>query len=203
MDYKSLSSPDLIQQCVTSKSAEAWREFIRRFQPLIAGVVARAAVRWTTVSASLVDDLIQETYLKLCIDEFRRLREFHSRHENAVYGFLKVVAYNVTMDYFKVLRASKRGADLLSDTDPEVAFQTKGQAGRADDQVLLREIDEVIDRIAANRRDKTVFLLYYRQGFTAQAIADVPGIELTAKGVESCLHRLTVQLREHMSGARR
>jgi RNA polymerase sigma-70 factor (ECF subfamily) len=203
MDYRSLSSPALIQQCAMGKAAEAWREFIRRFQPLIAGVVARAAARWTTVSATLVDDLIQETYLKLCTDEFRRLREFQSRHEDAVYGFLKVVAYNVTMDYFKVRQASKRGADLLTDADPDVAFQTKGQSGSADDQVLLREIDEMIDRIAASRRDKTVFLLYYRQGFTAQAIAGVPGIDLTAKGVESCLHRLTVQLREHMAGTRR
>jgi RNA polymerase sigma-70 factor (ECF subfamily) len=203
MDYKNLSSPDLVQQCVTTKAAEAWGEFIRRFQPLIEGVVARTALRWTTVSASLVDDLIQETYLKLCTDEFRRLREFRSRHEDAVYGFLKVVAYNVTMDYFKVRQASKRGAGLVSDADPEIAFQTTGTAGSADDQVLLREIDEAIDRIAASKRDKTVFLLYYRQGFTALAIAQVPGIELTAKGVESCLHRLTAQLREHMAGTRK
>jgi len=202
MYYKSLSSPDLIQQCVANK-AEAWREFIRRFQPLIAGVVARAAVRWTTVSASLVDDLIQETYLKLCTDECRRLREFQSRHDDSVYGFLKVVAYNVTMDYFKVRQASKRGADLVTDGDPEIAFQTRGKAGKADDQVLLREIDEIIDRITESRRDKTVFLLYYRQGFTAQAIAEIPGIDLTAKGVESCLHRLTVQLRERVAGTRR
>src|SRR5215467_13837058 len=203
MDYKSLSSPDLIQLCVTNKAAGAWQEFIRRFQPLIAGVVARAAVRWTTVSAPLVDDLIQETYLKLCTDEFRRLREFQSRHEDSVYGFLKVVAYNVAMDYFKVRQASKRGAGLLTDADPEIALQTKGQAGSADDQLLLREIDEIVDRITASRRDKTVFRLYYRQGLTAQAIAGIPGIDLTAKGVESCLHRLTVQLREHMAGARK
>jgi RNA polymerase sigma-70 factor, ECF subfamily len=202
MDYRSLSSPDLIRQCVANK-AEAWREFIRRFQPLIAGVVARAAVRWTTVSASLVDDLIQETYLKLCTNECRRLREFQSRHDDSVYGFLKVVAYNVTMDYFKVRQASKRGADLVTDADPEIAFQTRGKAGGADDQVLLREIDEIIDRITESRRDKAVFLLYYRQGFTAQAIAEIPGIDLTAKGVESCLHRLTVQLRERVAGTRR
>src|SRR5262245_58380335 len=127
MDYKGLSSQDLIYQCVSSKSSEAWQEFIRRFQPLIAGVVARAAARWIGVSHSLIDDLTQETYLKLCTDEFRRLREFQSRHEDAIYGFLKVVAYNVTLDYFKVRHASKRGADLLADSDPEVALQTRGQ----------------------------------------------------------------------------
>lgn len=203
MDYQSLSSPDLIQQCVTNADATAWQEFVRRFQPLIAGVVARTAMRWTMVSATLVDDLIQETYLKLCAEEFRRLREFESRHEDAIFGFLKMVAYNVTMDYFKVQHASKRGAALLTDSDPEFALQTKGQMSSAEDQVLLREIDDLMGRITASSRDKMVFLLYYRQGFTAKAIAEIPGIELTAKGVESCLLRLTVQLREHMAGTQK
>lgn len=199
MDYRSLSSQDLIQQCVTSKDSAAWREFIRRFQPLIAGTVARTAMRWTMISASLVDDLIQDTYLRLCADESRRLRAFRSRHDDAIYGYLKMVAYNVTMDYFKAQTAAKRGATLLTDSDPEVALETRGQMSSAEDHVLMREIDELIDRIAGNKRDKTVFLLYYRQGFTTTAIADIPGIELTAKGVESCVHRLTVQLRDYLA----
>ena len=200
MDYKSLSSQDLIHQCVSNADSAAWQEFVRRYTPLIAGVVARAAMRWTKVSASLVDDLVQETYLKLCADEFRRLREFQSRHEDAIYGFLKTVAYNVAFDNFKLQRASKRGASLMTNTDPGIALQTTGQKGAAEDHLLLREIDELIDRIVTSRRDKVVFLLYYRQGLTAKTIAQIPGIELTAKGVESCLHRLTEQLREHMTG---
>lgn len=199
MDYKTLSSQELIQQCITSHASAAWREFIRRFQPLIAGVVARTAMRWTRVSPSLVDDLVQESYLKICADQSRRLREFQSRHEDAIYGFLKLVAYNVTMDYFKTQNASKRGRDKLTDSDPELALQIKGEKSTAEDQVLMREIDDLINRLAASDRDKVVFLLYYRQGFSAKAIAEIPGIELTPKGVESCVHRLTIQIREHMA----
>jgi RNA polymerase sigma-70 factor (ECF subfamily) len=138
MDYKSLSSQDLIQQCVSNEYSAAWQEFVRRFTPLIAGVVARAAMRWTKASASLVDDLVQETYLKLCADEFRRLREFQSRHEDAIYGFLKTVAYNVAFDNFKLQGASKRGASLMTNSDPAIALQTRGRKGIAEDLSLVK-----------------------------------------------------------------
>jgi len=201
MNYAALSSQDLLKECVTQAEAEAWEEFVRRFQPLIAGVVARTAMRWTDVSPSLVDDLVQETYLKLCTEEFRRLREFENRFEDAIYGFLKAVAYNVTMDYFKVRHATKRGSQVLSKSDFDIALQTASTENSMEDQILLREIEELVHQITETDRDKLVFLLYYRQGFTAKAISDLPGIDLSEKGVESCLLRLTRQLRQHIVGS--
>jgi RNA polymerase sigma-70 factor (ECF subfamily) len=201
MNYSSLSSQELLKECVTQAGAEAWEEFVRRFQPLIAGVVARTAMRWTDVSPGLVDDLVQETYLKLCTDEFRRLRDFESRFEDAIYGFLKAVAYNVTMDYFKVRHATKRGSQLLSKGDFDTTLQTVSKENPMEDQILLREIEDLVNRITETDRDKLVFLLYYRQGFTAKAIAEMPGIDLGEKGVESCILRLTRQLRQHIVGS--
>ncbi len=197
-NYSELTSEALVKHCVSTGEPDAWEEFVHRFQPLIAGVVARTARRWTEASASLVDDLVQETYLKLCTEEFRRLRDFESRHENAIFGFLKAVAYNVTMDYFKVHYASKRGAKLQSNTDFEAALQTVTEDLSLDNRILLQEIEEVLDQITDTKRDKLVFLLYYRHGVTAKRIAGVPGIELTEKGVESCLRRLTSQLRKYL-----
>jgi RNA polymerase sigma-70 factor (ECF subfamily) len=201
MNYSDLSSQELLKECVTRAEAEAWEEFVRRFQPLIAGVVARTAMRWTDVSPGLVDDLVQETYLKLCTGEFRRLREFESRFEDAIYGFLKAVAYNVTMDYFKVRHATKRGSQLLSKAEFDTALQTVSKENSIEDQILLQEIEDLVNRITDTDRDKLVFLLYYRQGFTARAIADLPGIQLSEKGVESCILRLTRQLRQHIVGS--
>jgi RNA polymerase sigma-70 factor (ECF subfamily) len=201
MNYSSFSSQELLQECVTRADAEAWEEFVRRFQPLIAGVVARTAMRWAEVSPGLVDDLVQETYLKICTDHFRRLREFENRFEDAIYGFLKAIAYNVTMDYFKVRHATKRGSQLLSKAEFDTALQTVAQEDSMEDQILLREIEDLVERITETDRDKLVFLLYYRQGFTAKAISELPGIELSEKGVESCLLRLTRQLRQHIVGS--
>jgi RNA polymerase sigma-70 factor (ECF subfamily) len=44
-------------------------------------------------------------------------------------------------------------------------------------------------------RDRALFWLYYRQGFTAEEIGRLTAIGLTAKGVESALRRVTTWLR--------
>jgi RNA polymerase sigma-70 factor (ECF subfamily) len=54
----------------------------------------------------------------------------------------------------------------------------------------LRSAPEMI-----GERDRTLFWLYYRQGFTAEEIASLAGSGLTAKGVESALRRVTIWLR--------
>lgn len=179
--------------------AAAWEEFIRRFQPLIAGVVARTANRWGSVAPALVDDLVQETYVKLCTEEFRRLREFESRHEDAIYGYLKAVAYTVTLDHFKVHYAAKRGARLHS-SDFDSSLRVEGQKSSVENDVLLQELEELAGQVAEEERDRLIFALYYRQGFTTRRIAAIPAIELSQKGVESCLHRLTERLKKRVSG---
>lgn len=181
-------------------SAEVWEEFVSRFQPLIAGVVSRTARRWGPVTANLVDDLVQETYLKLCSEEFRRLREFQSRYEDAIYGYLKAIAYTVTLDYFKVHYAAKRGANLRNDKDFETFIRVEGKKSSIEDDVLQQELEGVAWEIAEGERDKLVFLLYYRQGFTTSKIARIPGIGLSQKGVESCLHRLTERVKKRVVG---
>jgi RNA polymerase sigma-70 factor (ECF subfamily) len=199
IDYSQLGSPELIAECVATMHAAAWEEFIRRFQPLIAGVVARTANRWGSVAPALVDDLVQETYVKLCTEEFRRLREFESRHEDAIYGYLKAVAYTVTLDHFKVHYAAKRGARLHS-SDFDSSLRVEGQKSSVENDVLLQELEELAGQVAEEERDRLIFALYYRQGFTTRRIAAIPAIELSQKGVESCLHRLTERLKKRVSG---
>jgi RNA polymerase sigma-70 factor (ECF subfamily) len=53
-----------------------------------------------------------------------------------------------------------------------------------------------------SERDRNLFWLYYLQGLTAEEIAELPGIGLTCKGVESALRRVTRCLRGEL-GPRR
>ena len=199
-NYSQLSPQELIAECLSSMSGEVWEEFVSRFQPLIAGVVARTARRWVPVTPSLVDDLVQETYHKLCSEDFRRLREFQSRHEDAIYGYLKAVAYTVTLDYFKVHYAAKRGARLRSDGDFDAFVRVEGRESSVENEVLQHELEKMASQFADGERDRLVFFLYYRQGFTTSKIARIPGIGLSQKGVESCLHRLTERLKKKVVG---
>jgi hypothetical protein len=65
--------------------------------------------------------------------------------------------------------------------------------------VLIRQIDECLQAVCVgpnSQRDRKIFWLYYRAGLPASAIAALPTIGLTTKGVESTLLRLTRLVRQ-------
>ena len=191
--------------CVNADVA-AWEEFMRRYHRLIAGVVFRTTQKWGKSSPTTMDDLIQETYLKLCADEYRLLRAYDPRHPDAIYGYLKVIAANVVHDRLKALHSEKRGGDQIVEelttlenrSGVEEASGTKHAMER---QILLREIAAHLNASLSGDtadRDRTIFWLYYRQGFTTKAIASLPAIGLTIKGVESAILRITKLVRRRM-----
>ena len=204
MNYASLSPEELVLACIETEDVAAWEDFVRRFQKLIASVALRIARRWGEPSPQVIDDLVQETYLKLCADNFRLLRSFKSQHQDAFYGYLKVVTANLVHDHFKAAHSSKRGSGTIESAIDEPVKSATDVAGVAsavkssDRAVLLREIDATLSRLAAGpqlQRSRRIFWLYYRFGFTASAIAALPYIGLNTKGVESTILRLTRLLR--------
>lgn len=185
----------------SSGSAVDWGEFIRRIHPVIAGVVSKTARLWTKPTFFLVEDLVQETYLKLFANDCKALREFDCEHNNALYGFLKVVASNVVHDYFRSAYSQKRGCgrekENLEHVPVSMAF-CRHSLEEADRCILLDEIDDCLADRAGDptfSRDYAIFWLYYREGLTAKAIADLPSVGLTVKGVESVVGRLTRYVR--------
>src|SRR5438309_2567927 len=88
------SLEELLEECLQSEDNALWTEFVRRSQPVITAVVIKTVRRWLKPRPDLVDDLVQETYLKLCGNDFKALRQFVPQHANAMLGFLKVVASN-------------------------------------------------------------------------------------------------------------
>jgi RNA polymerase sigma-70 factor, ECF subfamily len=201
MDYPSLEPEELIRVCAQTGQTPAWEEFIRRFNPLIARVVVRTAHRWGKFSPSALDDLVQETYLKLCAENCRLLRTFESRQPESIYGYLKVVTANVVHDHFKASHAAKRGSGEI-DEDVEVieakmtgVSQTSvSHQASMERSILLHEIDQHLAKsipVEDSPRYRLIFWLYYRSGLSASAIASLPNIGLTTKGVESAILRLT------------
>src|SRR5437870_3976379 len=109
MSYSTLSGSELAAACAMTDELAAWEEFVRRFQPLISRVAANTVCKWGGPSVQLVDDIIQETYLRLCSDRCRLLRNFRERRPDAIFGFIKAVAASVAHDHMKALYAAKRG----------------------------------------------------------------------------------------------
>jgi RNA polymerase sigma factor (sigma-70 family) len=207
VDYTTISPEELVLACLNNGEEAAWVEFIRRFQPLIAGVVLRVCRQWAESSPQLIDDLVQETYLKLCADRFRLLRAFRSCHKDAMYGYIKVFAGNLARDHFKISRAQKRGGTTATDSlDAETVRDTVVNRTSLSETLERKLIIEKVAGLLATgttgpsaERDRQIFWLYYRVGLTASAIASLPKFGLSTKGVESILLRLTRQVRQQLA----
>jgi RNA polymerase sigma-70 factor (ECF subfamily) len=167
-------------------------------------VVTKTIRRWVTLNPNLIDDLVQETYLKLCLNNFRALRQFVSRHENALFGFLKVVALNTVQDHFRSSYSRKRGTGMGEAQLDCSAFSAVLNCPSEDVErgILLQANDKCLDAHIHSpnfARDRVIFWLYYRHGLTAKAISRLPPIRLSVKGVESTILRLVHLVRLKMN----
>jgi RNA polymerase sigma-70 factor (ECF subfamily) len=204
-----MSAEELIHACAESNEDAAWVEFVSRFQKPISLSIKRTACQWGKDPAQFVDDLLQETYLKLCADKCRLLLEFSRLHSaEAVLGYIKTIAINVAHDHFKSLHSQKRGAgetdQLHEDVDPAAQGGSFGGPEAMDREVFLQEVHEQLQNCAAGsnqERDCLIFWFYYLQGMSTKAIAALATIKLTAKGVEAVIFRLTRCVREHLGNA--
>lgn len=220
MRYSSLSLKDVVCRCAAGpRNDEAWKEFVFRVRkPISLSVmrtasVVRTASLWGGASRSVVEDLVQETYLKLFQDGCRHLLDFAAQHpddEEAILRYIKKTAANATYDHFKRELSKKRGGDKLhvstNDVEPVAEKQVHASQERIEFGVLKKEIDELLKRCLTGPdqdRDRTIFWLYFRQGMSTKQIASLPSIiGLTAPGAGSVIERLKHGIREQIVGSR-
>ena len=200
---------ELLQRCICSPEEPAWLEFLNRIKPFLASVVANTLRHWQSANPWLVDDLVQNIYLKLCAHDFKALRELRCPHETALFGFLKVVASHVAQDHFRSSCCQKRGSGQ-TESDLENLRPTREQTHNFDraveQRILIRQIKQCLQSHKTEAhftRDYKIFWLYYSHGLTAREISEHPKIGIGAKGVESILQRLTRMVRVKMNAAPR
>jgi RNA polymerase sigma-70 factor (ECF subfamily) len=203
--YSSLSLKDVVCLCARSCDQDAWEEFVSRVGRPISLTIMRTASLWDEPSRSLVEDLVQVTYLKLWEDGCRLLRNFAIEHPEAILGYLKKTAANATHDYFKHRHSQSSGGDKLhvstNDFDPEAGTEVHGSQEKIAFGVFLSEIDDHLKHCLSGperERDRMIFWLYFRQGMSTKEIASLPALGLTAKGVGSVLERVKHCIREQI-----
>src|SRR6266704_6812674 len=120
-------------------------------------------------------------------------------------GYLKKTAANVAYDYFRHVNTQSFGGDKphdsTSDVDPEAGKEVRGSQETIVFEILLKEIDEHLKHCLTGpdqERDRTIFLLYFRQGMSTKEIASLPTIGLGPKGVGSVIERLKHDVREQI-----
>ena len=188
---------DLLQLCLSSDEQEQWGEFVRRTQPLIASVIINTVRRWKTPAPSLVDDLIQDTYVKLFANDKKALRAIKNEYENTIFGYLKVIASNVVRDHFRQ-PVNKADEIELSDAALPPGPQDRERLEFLHKKEEIKGILETLSASETYHRDVAIFWLFYEQGYTAKEISLLPSFGLTVKGVEAVLFRLARHAREKL-----
>jgi RNA polymerase sigma-70 factor (ECF subfamily) len=200
MDYQVLSIEQLVEECAERPTPEAWEEFIRRFNRLIASVALRTLRKYGRATPDLVEEMIQETYLKLCANDCAMLKRFKSKHPNAFLGYLKVVTANLIIDIIRPLPDPKKIVEMT-----EIIPGPHFEAEAAEREIFFNRIDKILRQRGngpQEEKERAIFWLYYRQGMTAKEIASIPEMKLTVKGIESCIFRLLVYIRKKLFGDR-
>ena len=205
--YSSLSLPELVCLCIGPCDDSAWEEFVARVGKAISLTILRIASLWGEPSRTVVEDLVQVTYLKLWEDNCRILRDFAMQNPDGLLGYLKKVAANITHDYFRHGRSQSAGGSQshvsTSDFDVEGGKDVDGSQDRIAFQILLNQIDEHLREHLTGpdqERDRTIFWLYFRQGMSTKEIGSLPTISLGPKGVGSVIERLKRCIRERITG---
>ena len=114
-----LSHVDLVRACASATDSVAWDEFVERYNRFICLAVLRAYCqrggrRYHSVDVDLVNDLVQEVYLKLCESTRGALRGFRGENDAAVFVYIGRVAISVVVDHLRRSGARKRGSDAVS-----------------------------------------------------------------------------------------
>jgi RNA polymerase sigma-70 factor (ECF subfamily) len=200
MEKKETPIRDLLALCLGSEDQKLWGEFVSRTQPLIASVILNTIRRWQEPGPNLVDDLIQDTYIKLFANDRKALRSVKNAYENTIFGYVKVVASNVVRDHF---RQPENKVDEIELSDPVLPPSPDGME-RIEFAHLKDKIQSRLASLSSSetyQRDLAIFWLFYEQGYTAKEISIIPTTGLTVKGVEAVLLRLTRFVRDGLGSA--
>ena len=181
----------VLQQCLDNGTRLQWESFIAMAQPVIAAGVVRGLRRLSTFDRELADDLIQDTFVRICADHFRVLRNFRGGESNSLRVYLKVIANSIVIDHFR--SAEAKPAVDIEDIAGRLASEDKSYI-QFEQERLLTHVEKCLAGV--DPRSYQLFWLYHRQGLRPKEIASFPGIGMGTDGVETAVYRLTRKVRD-------
>jgi RNA polymerase sigma factor (sigma-70 family) len=183
-------------ECVADPdSQEAWERLYSEQQTLVVRVVRRVARRFG-IAADDVSDAVQEVWMKLSVQARTPgpLRLANDELE----AYLRACIANAAHDFYRARHARRRDVRVTTAFDEQVHLRISGLRPKdLDRDLLLKQIELMAGE---NPRDKHVFLLYYRRGWSAKEISGIPSLGLSEKGVESLIFRIVKEVRQQLGG---
>ncbi|MBL8187936.1 MAG: sigma-70 family RNA polymerase sigma factor [Acidobacteria bacterium] len=203
----SSSGPSLFRQCADfPDNGDSWREFVRRYTPLLARSVARAWQKcgqgnWPPPEVS--QDLLQDVFLAIVKNDFALLQHFRGTTEEEANAYLARTAINETINF---LRAKGRLRRKVEEISLEALIEDEGEEGRLPLHLNTRrhslteqELIEILEQCFAgpnSNRDVLIFLLHFRDGYSTSEIAKMGFSTLKVSSLNNLLGELKKRLRK-------
>ncbi|MEW6735680.1 MAG: sigma-70 family RNA polymerase sigma factor [Acidobacteriota bacterium] len=208
--YNDYNDEELIQLMLPNSglaSADieaAWQEFIRRFDKLLLKTIYSTYRRYMgqrSPAPEDVSDMVQQVFVKITEHDYRVLRTLKFHKKDSLRLYLYVIAISTVLD---CLRNSP--AQSISHSLNEPYYQGEKvlpvsellyYAGRNPeeeylDKELLERVLAVVERESdqeSRNRNRDIFLMAYRDGYTRSEIAEKT-VGITRAGINSFLHRV-------------
>jgi RNA polymerase sigma factor (sigma-70 family) len=183
--------------CGSNACREVWVADLSA-RALLLRIVRQTAGRGGLLPDPDCEDVVQEVLLKLSVQSRRILASLPEDPREAG-SYLAALAANLCRDILRARSTLKRRGGLHPSLEEVDADPNQAAMDLVVESRLLRA---QVEKTLESGRDRFVFRLYYRWGFTAAEIAALSSIGLSAKGVESLLYRVTLQARDQLNPPR-
>lgn len=135
--------PALWRHCV-ARDAD-WTSLVRRVDPMLRSTLSGLGRSYGVyLNRDLLDDVIQETYVRLFQNDRRVLRGCRGRSEMTILSYLRRVARSTLIDWLRARRALKRGPAIELSIDA-----LDGLAGEVDALAVPSRASSPLDAIHA------------------------------------------------------
>ena len=187
-DWESASVDSLVDGCIRGRQ-DAWEEFLRRFGPLIRGVIIRKLTSIGLANAkSDADDIFQDV-LKSLVDHDRRALA-SIRNRDRIESWLCATALHKTADFFRKKKRSTYAAYSAEGhgyaAEQEAQYSPSGE----EEAGLTEEIRKAVGRL---QPDEQLLLKWrYVHDLKYKEIADLANIPINT--VSSRLFRIKKKL---------
>jgi len=170
----------------------SWERLLNSHGVLFSRIVVHVAHRFGITNTIDIDDALQEVCLNIS-SKARLGKVPEHADDNVLEAYLKASIANAAHDYFRRQRAMRRDVLVTIQINEDLDTHRQAIAGNdLDHRVLIHQIEHMVE---GSVRDRSVFLLYFKHGWTAREISAIPSVSLTAKGVESLVVRMIAAVR--------
>ena len=221
MKINKLTNIELTRLCAQEPADKnVWKEFYSRFDKRIWLVIYRECrekgfTENTSQFRQIVQDLVQEVYVKLVDKNCKALRDFIGASEHSIFTYLGIIAKNVVRNYLIKMNAQKRPS---KDKSINETFSISGGSGEVfvedflkssdsnaeksyEFEILKDEIDEILEKFLKGKdkeRNKLIFKMCIYEGFSPKEIASKPGFSVTTKTVGNIVSKIKKELRKEL-----